>query len=85
MSIYGVNHMFSSDAGQAAAHGLAERTKANASKHQIAFFESLAVNSMDMVSKDTTLASKAYKISISETAARLSTRKAGFSTSQAVF
>ncbi|HIJ85048.1 MAG: hypothetical protein HW380_799 [Magnetococcales bacterium] len=85
MSIYGVNHMFSSNTGQAAAQDLAQRTKANASKHQIGFFETMAINSMDMVSRDTTLASKAYKVSLSETAAQLSRRNAGFSTSEAVF
>lgn len=85
MSIYGLNRMFPSDTGQAAVRGLEARTKANAQKHQISFFESRAVRSMDAVSRDTTLASRAYKVSISDTAARLSVRKAGFSTSEAVF
>ncbi|MBF0143394.1 MAG: hypothetical protein HQL57_06620 [Magnetococcales bacterium] len=80
MSIYGEDNIISGAAGQAAAEGLARRTKANAAASSIRFFERQAVKSMKIVSRDTSDASHSYKVSISATARRLTEQRAGIST-----
>ncbi|MBF0438141.1 MAG: hypothetical protein HQL93_03370 [Magnetococcales bacterium] len=84
MSIYGASELFIGDSAQAAFDALAQRTRAMADMSQLRLFERQAVRSMAGVANDTSRASTAYKITLSEAAIRLFQQKSGISTSQAV-
>lgn len=84
MSIYGGNELIIGSEAQAAMDGLAQRTRTMSDMAQIRFFERNAVRSMTGVANDTSRASMAYKISLSEAAIRLYRFKAGISTAEPV-
>ncbi|MEO5345957.1 MAG: hypothetical protein H7834_06220 [Magnetococcus sp. YQC-9] len=84
MSIYGGNELMFGPSAQAAFDALAQRTRAISNVSQIQFFESRAVESMAGVANDTSRASVAYKVSLSEAAMRLYYQKAGISTSEPI-
>ncbi|MBF0342060.1 MAG: hypothetical protein HQL95_14020 [Magnetococcales bacterium] len=84
MSIYGGNELMIGPNAQAAFDGLAQRTRTMADISMLRFFERSAVNSMTGVANDTSRASTAYKVTLSEAAMRLYHQKAGISTSEAV-
>ncbi|MBF0191185.1 MAG: hypothetical protein HQL99_08665 [Magnetococcales bacterium] len=69
---------------QVAFDALAQRTRSMADVSMLRFFERSAVSSMTGVANDTSRASSAYKVSLSEAAIRLYHQKAGISTSGAV-
>ncbi|MEO5377420.1 MAG: hypothetical protein H7832_06520 [Magnetococcus sp. DMHC-6] len=77
MSIYGENEIFTGAAGKAAVAGLERRTQRNAQISHIRFFEKSASKSMVDVAIDTSLASRAYKVTLSETAHRLMSNSKG--------
>jgi hypothetical protein len=84
MSIYGGNELMFGPSAQAAYDALAQRTRAMADVSMLRFFERSAVSSMTGVANDTSRASSAYKVTLSEAAIRLYHQKAGISTSEAV-
>ncbi len=83
MSIYGINELMIGSQAQAASEGLAQRTRAISDMGLLRFFERHAVRSMSGVANDTSRASTAYKITLSEAAIRLYHQKAGISTVEA--
>lgn len=84
MSIYGTNELMIGANAQVAYEGLAQRTRALADMSLLRFFERHAIRSMSGVANDTSRASTAYKISLSEAAIRLYHQKSGISTSEPV-
>ncbi|GAB0057515.1 hypothetical protein SIID45300_01845 [Candidatus Magnetaquicoccaceae bacterium FCR-1] len=84
MSIYGENTLIFGASAQAAFDALSQRTRTMASVSQLRLFEQQAVQSMAGVANDTSRASVAYKVSLSEAAMRLYYQKAGISTSEPI-
>ncbi|MBF0181251.1 MAG: hypothetical protein HQM03_14605 [Magnetococcales bacterium] len=82
MSIYGVNELMIGPDAQSASDGLAQRTRALADSSQLRFFERTAVRSMNGVANDTSRASMAYRVSLSEAAIRLYHQKVGIATAE---